>query len=252
MVKPNVLVVIPARGGSKTLPRKNIQLLKGSPLIAYSIAAGFQAKKVDRVIVSTDDDEIASVAKKYGVEVPFMRPSDLGGDDTLDLPVFQHALEWLLRHEKYVPDIVVQLRPTSPFRPPDLVDQAIEMLLTHKTADSVRGVVSAGQNPYKMWRIRGKNQAMIPLFKIAAVKEPFNAPRQLLPSVYWQTGHIDVIRTQTILSGSMSGKKIFPFIIDQRYAADIDSFEHLQYAEWLLDQLKAPIIRPRGLNDYGK
>ncbi len=115
MVKPEVLAVIPARGGSKGIPRKNIRQFAGYPLIAYSIAAGLQAEMVTRVIVSTDDEEIAQVSRQFGAEVPFFRPTELAQDNTTDLPVFQHALRWLKEHEGYEPDVVVQLRPTSPF-----------------------------------------------------------------------------------------------------------------------------------------
>jgi CMP-N-acetylneuraminic acid synthetase len=99
------------------------------------------------VIVSTDDEEIAAVARQYGAEVPFMRPPEFAQDQSLDLPVFQHAVDWLAEHENYHPDVVVQLRPTSPVRPPTLVDEAVNLLLSHPEADSVRGVVPAGQNP---------------------------------------------------------------------------------------------------------
>src|SRR5271169_5392349 len=103
-----VLALIPARGGSKGIPRKNIRNFAGYPLIAWSIAAGKQSKMVTRVIVSTDDEEIGSVAREYGAEVPFLRPVELAQDNTLDLPVFEHALKWLEETEEYKPVIVVQ------------------------------------------------------------------------------------------------------------------------------------------------
>ena len=151
--KKEVLVLIPARGGSKGIPRKNIRDFAGSPLIAYSIAAGLQADLVTRVIVSTDDEEIAAVARQFGAETPFLRPEEFAQDRTTDLPVFEHALTWLKENENYIPDVVVQLRPTSPIRPKDCVDAAVRLLIDHPEADSVRGVVPAGQNPHKMWRI---------------------------------------------------------------------------------------------------
>src|SRR3989337_3169724 len=114
----NVLALIPARGGSKSIPQKNIRSFAGHPLIAYSIVAGLAAQTVNRVIVSTDDEEIATVARHYGAEVPFLRPAELAQDGTPDLPVFQHALYWLEENEGYQVEIVVQLRPTSPFRRP--------------------------------------------------------------------------------------------------------------------------------------
>jgi len=146
---PDVLAIIPARGGSKGIPRKNIRQFSGTPLIAYSIAAGTQADLVTRVIVSTDDPEIADVARQFGAEVPFMRPKELAQDDTLDTPVFLHALKWLDEHEGYRPELVVQLRPTSPLRPVGLVDEAITKMRENPQADSLRGVVPAVKTPIR-------------------------------------------------------------------------------------------------------
>src|SRR5512136_2838806 len=111
-----ILALIPARGGSKGIPRKNIRSFSGYPLIAWSIAAALQAETVTRTIVSTDDEEIASVAREWGAETPFLRPAEFAQDQTTDLPVFEHALTWLTENENYHPDAVVQLRPTSPIR----------------------------------------------------------------------------------------------------------------------------------------
>jgi N-acylneuraminate cytidylyltransferase len=234
MVNAEVLAVIPARGGSKGIPRKNIKEFAGYPLIAYSIAAGLQAETVTRVIVSTDDDEIASVARAWGAETPFLRPSEHAQDSTLDLPVFQHALSWLKECEGYHPDVVVQLRPTSPVRPRWLVDEAVRILLAHPEADSVRGVVPAGQNPHKMWRIDPAGAGMSNLLNVPGIPEPYNAPRQALPEVYWQTGHIDAIRPRTILAGSMSGNHILPVMVDPAYTVDIDTPKDWGRSEWLV------------------
>ena len=230
-----ILALIPARGGSKGIPRKNIRDFAGYPLVAWSIAAGLQSESVTRVIVSTDDDEIASVAREFGAETPFLRPAEFAQDDSTDLPVFEHALEWLKENEDYVPEVVVQLRPTSPIRPRGLVDDAIRILLSHPVADCVRGVVSAGQNPHKMWRLpEGENSPMRNLLDVEGIPEPYNAPRQSLPPVYWQTGHIDAIRTTSILEKkSLTGDTIYPIVIDSRYTVDIDNlqdwarYEHL-------------------------
>jgi len=246
VVKPaEVLAIIPARGGSKGIPRKNIKLFAGYPLISYSIAAGLQAASVTRVIISTDDEEIAAVAREWGAETPFLRPAELAQDQTTDLPVFQHALTWLKEHENYAPNLVIQLRPTSPLRPRNCVDKAVALLQEHPAADSVRAVVPSGQNPHKMWRLNGKDESMTPLLKLDGVAEPFNAPRQALPPTYWQTGHIDVIRPQVILEqNSMSGKTILPYEIDPRYTVDIDTpFDWLRY-EWLLRNGDLDIVDP--------
>jgi N-acylneuraminate cytidylyltransferase len=235
VARPEVLAVIPARGGSKGIPRKNIRDFAGYPLIAYSIAAGLQAETVTRVIVSTDDEKIAAVARQWGAETPFLRPAEFAQDQTTDLPVFQHALKWLAENENYRPDVVVQLRPTSPVRPVGLVDEAVRMLLARPDADSVRGVVPAGQNPHKMWRIDPGSGQMKNLLDVPGLPEPYNAPRQALPPVYWQTGHIDAIRPRAILEmDSMSGRVILPVMIDPRYTVDIDTPADWQRYEWLV------------------
>jgi N-acylneuraminate cytidylyltransferase len=231
-----VLAVIPARGGSKSIPRKNIRPLAGHPLIAYSIAAGLAASSVTRLIVSTDDEEIAGVARKYGAEVPFLRPAEHSQDNTTDLPVFRHALEWLQEHESYQPDIVVQLRPTSPFRRVRHIDEAVRLLLEHPQADAARTVCIPFQNPFKMWRI-APDGWMQPLgSELGIPQEPYNQPRQALPEVYWQTGYVDACRADTILKkNSMTGERILPVVIDPAEWIDIDSPDDWLRAERLLE-----------------
>ncbi len=219
-----ILAIIPARGGSKGIPRKNIRSFAGWPLIAWSIAAAQQSKYVTRIIVSTDDEEIAAVAREYGAETPFLRPAEFAQDKSTDLPLFEHALGWLAEHEGYHPEVVLQLRPTSPVRPRGLLDDAIQILLDHPDADCVRGVVPSGQNPFKMWRFDDPKQPMKPLLTVDGLAEPYNAPRQILPPTYWQTGHIDAIRVSTILERhTLTGDVIYPLVIDSKYTVDIDT-----------------------------
>lgn len=240
-----VLAIIPARGGSKGIPRKNIRPFAGYPLIAWSIAAARQARSVTRLIVSTDDAAIAAVARQYGAEVPFLRPAELAQDQTPDWPVFEHALRWLAEQEGYRPEIVVQLRPTSPIRPPWCVDEAVRILLEHEEADCVRGVVPAGQNPFKMWRIDPQSGRMSPLLTLPGIDEPYNAPRQILPPVFWQTGHIDAIRARTILEKrSMTGDVIYPLLLDARYTVDIDTPADWERYEQVVRRGELEIVWP--------
>ncbi len=242
--KPEVLGIIPARGGSKGIPRKNVRDFAGYPLIAYSIAAGLQSEHITRLIVSTDDPEIAEIAQSFGAEVPFLRPKSLAQDDTLDLPVFQHALNWLAEAEGYRPELVVHLRPTSPVRPVGLVDESIEILLAHPEADSVRGIVPAGQNPYKMWKIEGDGQ-MNPLLTVEGMDEPYNSPRQALPKVYWHTGIIDGIRPRVILEkNSMSGDLILPVHVDPVFSVDIDTPLDWAHCESLIRERDLEMVYP--------
>ncbi|HEX7541764.1 MAG TPA: HAD hydrolase family protein [Anaerolineales bacterium] len=232
MTKSEVLAIIPARSGSKGIPRKNIRHFAGYPLIAYSIAAALQAETVTRVIVTTDDEEIAEVARRYGAGTPFLRPVELAGDRTFDLPVFQHALTWLAEHENYHPGVVVHLRPTTPLRPPDLVDRAVRILLGRPEADSVRGLTPAHQNPFKMWLMDGQDKPIRPLVAVPGIDEPYNAPRQVLPTAYAHTGLIDAMRPATILElNSMTGRIILPILFDPAYDADLDTPDDWRRAE---------------------
>jgi N-acylneuraminate cytidylyltransferase len=246
MVKRHeVLAVIPARGGSKGIPRKNIKDFAGFPLMVYSIAAAKQSNLVTRVIVSTDDEEIAEIARQWGAETPFLRPEEFARDNTLDLPVMQHCLAWLSENEGYHPDIVLWLRPTSPIRPRRCLDDAIQTLLDHPDADSIRGVIPAAQNPFKMWTLDSRSGELLPLLKVEGIREPYNAPRQMLPDAYWQTGHIDAIWTKTILEKqSMTGDVIFPLMINPRYTVDIDVASDWESAERLLSDDSLEMVTP--------
>jgi N-acylneuraminate cytidylyltransferase len=234
IVESEVLAIIPARGGSKSIPRKNIRPFAGHPLIAYSIAAGQAAATVSRVIVSTDDEEIAAIARRYGAEAPFLRPVEFSRDDTPDLPVFQHALRWLEENEDYLPEIVVQLRPTSPFRRALHIDQAVLRLVERPEADAVRTVCIPFQNPFKMWKIDAEG-FMRPLVE-TGFSEPYNMPRQALPEVYWQTGYVDAAWSDTVLAkNSMTGDRILPLVIGAEEWIDIDSPDDWRRAERLLE-----------------
>jgi len=237
-----VLAVIPARGGSKSIPRKNVKRLAGVPLLAYSIAAARQSELVTRVLLTTDDPEIREVGRQWGAEAPFLRPPALALDEVPDLPVFQHVLDWLLENESYRPDIVVQLRPTSPFRPKGLVDQAIAALIHDQEADSVRAVCAPAQNPYKMWRPEGPY--LRPLLSDAG-REGHNSPRQGLPPLLWQTGQVDATRPETILlKGSMTGEKVRGVVVDPSYAVDLDTKPQWSLAEILATSGALDIIHP--------
>lgn len=242
--RAEVLAVVPARGGSKGIPGKNIRLFAGHPLVAYSIAAGRQARTVTRLILSTDDERIAEVGRRYGAEVPFLRPAELARDDTPDRPVFEHALTWLKKKENYRPKIVVHLRPTSPLRPKNCVDDAVRLLLSRPEADSVRTVIPSEQNPYKMWRLAADG-SLKPLLTVKGLSEPFNSPRQALPATYWQTGHMDAVRPSVILDkGSMSGRRILPLVVDSRFVVDLDKPSQWPLAESLLRQAGPEAVCP--------
>ncbi|MBE5963196.1 MAG: acylneuraminate cytidylyltransferase [Lachnospiraceae bacterium] len=223
----NIVAIIPARSGSKSVPDKNIRLLNGKPMLAYSIEHALASKYINRVIVSTDSEKYAEIGRRYGAEVPFLRPAEYAQDTSLDLEVFQHVLKELKERENYSPDAVVQLRPTYPIRNVGDIDAMLEILLSDASIDSVRSVAPAKEIPYKMWKM-DEDGKLEPLMK--EIPECYNMPRQELPTVYYQNACIDVVRPYVILEqNSMSGTTIYGYKMDQNY--DIDTEEEWKAAE---------------------
>jgi N-acylneuraminate cytidylyltransferase len=210
-------------------------------LIAYSIAAGLQSKLVNRVICSTDSEEIATVARECGAEIPFLRPAELAQDHSPDIDFFVHAIETLAK-TGYKPDIIVQLRPTDPIRKPGLVDEAVQLLIDNPKAHSVRTITEPGYSPYKMWTINDTG-ALEPLLTVSGLAEPFNMPRQELPEVWWHIGVLDVVRTDVVTEQhSLSGKLILPLKVDRSKSADIDTLDDFERAGKLIENVDC--VRP--------
>lgn len=189
----SILAIIPARGGSKGVPRKNIRELAGKPLIAWTIETVKATPCIDRLIVSTDDLEIAEIAEQYGASVPFLRPIELAQDDTLDLPVYQHVLTMLQEREGFSPDIVVWLRPTAPLRVREDIEASIEKLIQTK-ADWVRSVCTVEHHPY--WAFLMEGDRLKPLVEGIDIKKYYR--RQLLPPAYQLNGAVEVCWRATI------------------------------------------------------
>jgi len=226
-----ILAIIPARGGSKGIKRKNLVSLNNKPLIVHSIEHAFASTRINRVIVSTEDTEIANVAKNAGAEVPFMRPPDLALDTVLDFPVFQHVIDELAARENYLPDIIVHLRPTAPYRKAEWIDAAIELLINNSTADSVRSVSEVTQHPYRVFEI-GSDNFLNPIM-LHKHPEPYLLRRQELPLMYFYNCVIDVTKPETLKNkNSMTGNKIIPFIMNPDDVIDIDRPSDLEFARF--------------------
>ena len=226
-----VLAVIPARGGSKGIPRKNIHLLAGKPLITYTIEAALQSQHRLRVIVSTDDKEIAEVARTAGAEVPFLRPAELARDDTPTFPVVQHALHWLGQHDGYQPGLVVLLQPTSPLRRAEHINQALELLLS-SGADSVVSLCEAEYSPYWMKKVDAEGRVN----PFISMEEEYTR-RQALPKVYRLNGAIFVTRSRVIIQGKrLLGDDTRAYIMDQGDSIDIDTELDFKLAELLIKE----------------
>lgn len=231
----NIYAIIPARGGSRGVPGKNIKLLGGRPLIGWTIEEAKKSKYISKVFVNTDDKQIAEIAQTFGAEI-FMRPKEFAEDLTQDLPVFTHHL-LDLKNRNDLPDIVVDLRATAPLRKTSRIDEGIKLLIDagYEKADSVRAVSAASKHPYKMWKI--ENGFLRPLFMETedGLKEPYNAPRQILPEIYQNNGAMNAFWPKTVLEKkSMTGDRILGFSMEDWESINIDSELDFFAAEYIM------------------
>lgn len=236
---PKILGIITARGGSKGVPGKNIKLLGGKPLIAYTIEAAKLSKVFDRLILTTDDVKIADVARAYGCEVPFMRPPELATDKMQHLPVLRHAVQWLKDNEGYCPDYTMTLQPTSPFRKPEHIREAVKIIL-ETNADSVLGVseMPGHVNPYKSMLMNAEGK--LTLFNGNPIKQRIMR-RQDLPPAYASNGMIYLYKTENLFRdepNAFFGDDVRACVIDAKYNVDIDTPEDWGEAENVFIKLR--------------
>jgi CMP-N-acetylneuraminic acid synthetase len=234
-----VVAVVPARAGSKRVPGKNLRPLGGRPLLAWSIEDGLRSPAVDRVIVSTDSEDVVAAARAAGGEAPFLRPAELAGDRVSDTPVLAHAAQWLEEVEGYAPDVLVLLRPTTPLRVPGLIERCVARLET-TGADSVRSVRSVGHwHPYWMLAVDDAGFAQ-PFLDGKTVDEYYQS--QLLPPIYKHDGYCDVIRranvprdcAATATLAGFYGRRRAVEINEDPHFVNIDTEDEFAYAEWVL------------------
>ena len=219
----NIIALIPARFGSKGIPKKNILDFKGKPLLAHSIIYAKKSSIVNDVIVSTDSKEFASISNKFGARTPFLRPSSLSGDTVQDYPVVNHAVNFLENENKCKIDFIALLRPTSPLRPSNLIEKAYKLIQNNKLATSVRSVVPTKQHCYRQWYREGDK--LVPI--INNIHEPYNLPRQRLPTSFFQSGDIEFIKRSVLLNNSVSGDYVLPLLLKSEDLYDIDTSEDL-------------------------
>jgi len=225
-----VLGVITARGGSKGLPRKNIRLLCGKPLLEYTAASALAARRLSRVVLTTDDQEIADVGRRCGLEVPFMRPAYLAADDTPTLPVIQHAVSWLEAHNEYF-DAICQLQPTNPLRQPETIDACIE-LLERSDADAVMTVlpVPAEYNPHWVYFQNESGNLLLSTGEVTPIPR-----RQELPPSFRRDGSVYVTRRDVVMKeNSLYGKRVIGHHATADEVVNIDGPEDWERAERIL------------------
>ena len=230
----DVVALIPARSGPKGVPNKNIKLLSGVPLMAYSIAVALKSTLIDRVIVSTDSEKYAEIARSYGAEVPFLRPSDISGDIATDVQFFDHAIGWFKENEGYVPKYFAHLRPTTPFRDPKVIDDALKGFIDSEFS-ALRSCHKMSESAYKAFEIEGNRFKLLcdGGFNI----ESANLGRQTYPATYDPNGYIDVIRSEMVqMHGLVHGDKVQAYITDTAY--EIDEPNDIDFLEYII--LKNP------------
>lgn len=236
----NTIAIIPARGGSKGIPGKNITPLLGHPLIAYSIGASLLSRSISRTIVSTDSEEIAAIARRYGAEVPFMRPAEFSTDMSTDRDFLLHALDWLAEHENARPEYIVHLRPTTPLREPAVIDDAVRLLRANPSATSLRSAHLATKTPYKWFELDESGY-----FRGIRSDDPrpeyYNLPRQSFPAVYDPNGYVDVLRVSQLLgSPSVHGNAMLGFVTP--FCHELDSPEDLLLMNYLAERQGSPLL----------
>jgi CMP-N,N'-diacetyllegionaminic acid synthase len=233
-----ILGVITARGGSKGIPGKNLKPLAGKPLLWYTLESAKQSHAFDRLIISTDADDIADYARAHGCEVPFMRPADFARDHTAHQPVLEHAVQWLRDHEGYRPEAVMILQPTSPLRQPEHIREAIQ-LLADSGADSVLTVsaVSPHVHPLRMLSVDADGVARLFVTGEPVRRRPKR--RQDLPPVWVMNGVIYLFRTATLFAAepSLYGDRTIALRLPEPYGISIDDPEDWEAAERALAAL---------------
>ncbi len=231
----NNIALIPARGGSKTVVKKNIRLLNNLPLIAYTIQTALKNPRIKRVIVSTEDQEIANIAKNFGAEVPFLRPEELAQDHTPDKPVILHTLDWLKKNQSHKTDLLLYLRPTSPFKTTQLIDQCLDKIENNKQLTSLRTVNLAEGTNHPYWMFKDKNNMLKPFIENIEISKYYQ--RQLLPTCYKLNGVIDILRPEILtINDNMYGENIGFIDINPLNAIDIDDELDFKFAEFLIKE----------------
>ncbi len=231
----NILGVITARGGSKEIPGKNIKLLGKKPLISYTIKVAKKSQHITDLIVSTDNQEIAEVARQYGAEVPFMRPKELAEDKTPHLPVMQHAIRFMEEKLGKKFDYVVILQPTSPFRTAEDIDETLEVLIKNGADSAVSLVeIESAEHPMKIKKI--ENDLVV---SYCCMEEKEGIRRQDLPIAYKRNGSVYAMRRDLIIKDNrLYGEKIVGHIVPKERSIDIDSPIDWLKAEYMLDELQ--------------
>ena len=225
-----IVAIIPARSGSKGIQNKNIINIGGMPLICYSIAAALKSTLIDRVIVSTDSEEYAEISRNFGAETPFIRPPEISGDYAADIDFFKHAISWFQNNEGFIPEYIVHLRPTTPFRNPEVIDSAIKVFVDSYYS-ALRSCHKMSESSYKTFEV--EKSLLKRICDRGNEIEGLNAARQSFPETYNANGYVDIVRSEMVTKFSMMhGNRVKAFITNTAY--EIDEIDDIDFLEYLI------------------
>lgn len=239
-----IMALIPARAGSKRVKDKNIRVLGGIPLIGHKIKTALKSKYINKIVITTDSEEVRDIAQKFGIIVPFLRPSEISGDNSTEFEFHQHALKWLSENENYVPDLIVNLYPTSPFVSSKTIDTAIKKVLDNPDCDSLRSIAKCSEHPYKMWVEKDENH-LEPFIK-SEDDNTHTFSYHLLPRVYIQNACIYITKPKTIIKYKNTiGKRVLSFKMKEIESFDINTELDFIIADMIFRNKKAFLKKER-------
>ncbi len=240
IIKNEIYAIIPARSGSKGVKNKNIRCVKGYPLLAYTIAAAALTPEVSRIIVSTDSEYYAKIARYYGAETPFLRPAEYAADNSPDIQFMEHAILRLSEDEGKLPEFFMHLRPTSPLREVSILSDAARKMLSDPKATSLRSSHPQVFPPYKMFCL--KEDGYYRSFDPSLTIDEANNPRQDFAKVYVPDGYVDLLRTTFVAKKHlMHGDHVIGFVLEE--AVDIDAKKDLEYVEFYMEHHETVLLK---------
>jgi N-acylneuraminate cytidylyltransferase len=237
MANTDVIAIIPARSGSKGVPNKNIKLLGEYPLLAYSIAVA-KLGGIDKVLLSTDSEEYAEIAERFGAQVPFLRSAEISSDQSTDYDFMNHAMRWYAGNNDDLPEYWVHLRPTSPLRDPKIIRDAIDKMLTSYKVDSLRSAHEVPESPFK-WFLKDEENLFKGL-RDDLTPEKVNAPRQTFPKAYNPNGYVDVVNASHVLNASnLHGDRMY--VYETPICTEIDTLDDFEFLNYQLHKHGSPL-----------
>jgi len=234
-----IVAVIPARSGSKGVKNKNIHPLNSKPLISFSIQAANFTQSIERVFVSTDSQQYAEIALKYGAEVPFLRPKEISQDMSTDYEFMNHFLNWYYKTNNSVPAYIIHLRPTTPLRDPAIIEKAIQTMINCENATALRSIHEMSESAYKTFEL---TDSLLKCIGTGSYElDHANNARQSFPTTYFANGYVDILKSEIIVNDNLiHGNKVIGYITP--CTTEVDTYDDIDYLEFLIQTKSKKIV----------